>query len=438
MNILLTPYQKSSLKDGDKLYLQLFDRIIHQYISLLIVVAFIDGFAIEKLGLTRIETFYYSGLVVLLFFRTIFVPLPKIVRNYLLAFFLMIVLGILMTQSELARLVGDVRYFFRSILIFVLVAWFYSTTKVINYKDMNKVFVNYWFVISFLILLHLFTGFGGTHSISGRERGIISSYFRTGNVISFVLLLSWLSIYVNTKKIYLRLTITLISLLVAILLSSKAIGLTIVILVFFYWFLYFDSKSIYLKVVLRLLAVLVIFVMLFFWQNVARGILMFFASFVPSGEAVLYKMEVQNLLTVFVSTRDVQALQLINSLINDGLSAWLFGYGAITDLGFEILVESDPFDILKFYGIWGVLFFYLPMIVETYFISTNDYLKKSYFKVYFFLMSSLLATVIVSTITGHIITTPTPMIPLGIIFGVWHSSRLRAQIYLSERETIKY
>lgn len=426
----LAEYQGSLFERRENAFLQSFDRFLHRYIASLVLVAFLDGFAIEKLGLTKIETVYYIGLLFFLFLRMFFVPLTNTIRIYLLLFFLSILLGVLFTEPQLSRLAGDIKYFLRSILLFSLVLWFYSTTKAVNYNEIQKVFFYYWFLVAFLVLLHLMTGFGGVHSPGGRERGIISSYFRTMNVISFVFLLSWLNVYINNRNLYFRIITIAISLVVALLMSSKAVGLTIIILVFMHWLFYFSAKSVYIKLSLQLLAFVILCAIVLFWQEIARGVLTIFASAVPNGESVLYRMQVNDLLTVLFATRDVQVMQLMEAFSNSSLNTWFFGFGATTEMVFSTLVESDPFDILKFYGIAGFLLCYIPFIINSFFIITTKQLQMRMFAFYVFIVGAILATFIVSTVTGHIITTPTPMVVLGVIFGVWYSPRLRAQIYL--------
>jgi len=406
----LAEYQGSLFERRENAFLQSFDRFLHRYIASLVLVAFLDGFAIEKLGLTKIETVYYIGLLFFLFLRMFFVPLTNTIRIYLLLFFLSILLGVLFTEPQLSRLAGDIKYFLRSILLFSLVLWFYSTTKAVNYNEIQKVFFYYWFLVAFLVL--------------------ISSYFRTMNVISFVFLLSWLNVYINNRNLYFRIITIAISLVVALLMSSKAVGLTIIILVFMHWLFYFSAKSVYIKLSLQLLAFVILCAIVLFWQEIARGVLTIFASAVPNGESVLYRMQVNDLLTVLFATRDVQVMQLMEAFSNSSLNTWFFGFGATTEMVFSTLVESDPFDILKFYGIAGFLLCYIPFIINSFFIITTKQLQMRMFAFYVFIVGAILATFIVSTVTGHIITTPTPMVVLGVIFGVWYSPRLRAQIYL--------
>lgn len=412
----------------------LLDKTIHLCILLLIVVLFIDGYATEKHITDRIETAYFLCILLILIIRMFFASTKKIILAYLGISLFIILLGIFISGVDSSRLASDVRYFSRSILIGALVFSFYTTSKVIHFRSIKTVFVAYWLLILLFVSLHIFFGIGGVTTGSTENiKSIFTSYFQSGNEVSFIFLLSWYFIFNFTKSNLLKLITTVLTILAAIFMSSKAITVSLFLLLAMSIFMYFERNSVRRKAFIRYLLVLILIFILLFSLELIELLLVTFSNLSPDGNNVLFKLDSSKIITLVLSSRDLKAMEMLEVFSNSEPLVWFFGLGSSELINERTLVESDPFDILKFYGIFGIIFYYAPLFYIAFNIFNKKHLKKAFLNYFSFFAGTIVVTIFTSTATGHILTSPATMLILGLIFGTWFSSSLREEFLIQTK-----
>lgn len=418
--------QKSSLHVN-------FDRFIHLYFSVLIIVLFIDGYATENLGFDRLETMYFLGLVVLLLVRTLLIP-PKLLSVwYLLGFVFLLISTFFFTWFDIVKLVDDFRLFARSVLIATLVYGFYQSSNSIGIKDFQRSIVLYWFCITFFILLHYWYGFGGVTRGTGIGlKPVIGSFFQGGNEIAFILVICWFYLFTMMKSSLIRVVVTAFTVGVAFLLSSKAAVVALFALLGGYLLWHLGRGSLVRRVLFRILVVIMCILALVFNTDIAYAILTVTMDFSLGEETLFSKLRKFDLLTLFLAGRDLKAAAMIDAMNDGGVIVWLFGLGSSFEIDGRYMVEIDILDVLKSFGLLGMLAYYIPIIWVLMKVWASDFLRLQVFRFYVFILGAGLATIMFSMSTGHILTSPAPMLILAMVFGVAGSRRCREE--LSKRE----
>jgi len=391
-----------------------------------VLVAFIDGFSIQKVGFDRIETGYFLILLsaLLAWWLTSNMQLPWIL--YLIVMLACLWLGVLVTSPTATRLMDDTRYFMRSYLLGVMVFFYFQSLR-LHANRLTKLYSMQWWLIAAFVLAHFFLGFGGVASKSGDLRPIYSSFFKEGNVIAFFFVVVWFYHYSRGYSWMRRMWLTAISFFVAGLLSSKAAILCMALLIFFHWLAYFKAAS-RLNAALANFAVLASLVALivFFHELMDMFIWMLIYLF-PDGAVILHRLSSWDVLTVLTSTRDLRVMELFNDMQAYSVGQILFGIGFNEVLASGKLIESDPFDILQAFGVAGILVFYFPVLSVLWIIKKDRVVRKVDFNYYVFALGTFYATIFVSTATGHILLTPMVMILFGIVFGYFMNIRQHAR-----------
>lgn len=387
-----------------------------------VLVAFIDGFSIERVGFTRIETSYFAALLITLLMWWFLSKISLLWLSYLLFLLACLWLGSVITGSGLPRLLDDSRYFLRSYVLGVLVFLYFQSldSRMFNAR---KFFSMQWGLIALLVLIHFLTGFGGVIGRGGVYKPMYSSFFQEGNVIAFVFVIAWFYLYTNTDSTKCKVGLTVLTLLIGGLLSSKAAVLCIPLLLVFHWVSYFKASS-------RGKAILANFVIWaaaigfigFFYELMDLLIRLLIVLF-PDGAVMLYRLDSWDVLTVLTSTRDLRVIELFSDMQHYSVGELLFGIGFKSVLEAHKLIESDIFDILQAFGIVGVMVFCFPVLAIFWIIKKDRVVRSRNFSHYVFTLGALYATLFVSTATGHILLTPTAMILLGVVFGYFISER---------------
>lgn len=415
------------------------DRCIHLLILLWIVVLFIDGYALENTTIDRIETSYYVIILFLLLIRLITVPINRSVISYILIALSTVLIGILLTEPSIQRLVDDLRYLIRSLIVGILVFWFYSTTTCISYHKIRALFIVYWLSITGFVLLHYFFHIGGVTGGAGQLKPIYTSFFKEGNMVAFAYLLAWFHLFATSNSYIIRILGTAVSLFLSSLMSSKALSLMIILLILLKWAYYFSRYSLFNKYFTFTWLIVLSTSLALYFSEIINFINYFFMQISPDSDQILYKIDTQDPLTVLFSTRDIKTQILWSEMQNRFLFTWLFGLGATEAINEVTLIEIDPFDIFKFYGLLGILIYAIALLKIGKILYQSSALKIHATDFYIFFMGALISSLVVSSLTGHILTTSGGMILLGMIFGVLASKRLQQDMlqFQNQKSIIK-
>lgn len=404
------------------------DWLMHLLLLSWVFMLFVDGFANERMGFARIETAYYALFLLLAAIRLAYVSTKKALVGYVLVVMTTVVIGILVTEPSTQRLVDDIRYLVRSLIIGVFSYWLYSTSRWIAYKNIRLLLLTFCVAITGFVFLHYVVGIGGITGASGQLKPIYTSYFKEANVVALVYLISWFHLYATTRNHFFRIFGTLIVLFVSILMSSKALTLMILGLVVFEKAWRFSNHSSVNRLVMRATAGIVVVTGILFLTEMSELMIRMFAEMSPDGARILSRMNSQTLLTVLLSTRDLKAMALLNEVDGSGAATWLFGLGAADMIEGNVLVESDPFDIFKFYGLVGVGLYVVAITVIYWLVIRQKYLRLFAPGFYVFYVGSIFAVLAVASFTGHILTGPGAMLMLGMVFGAVASPRIRNEM----------
>ncbi len=399
-------------------------KLIWSFLCLISLVAYIDGYLIERVGFTRFETIYYATLLFLLLIWTIFNRISMFWFAYLLILLVSFWSGILINGMDTGRLIDDTRYYLRSYLLGILVFLFFSQTYFLQ-KSINRFMWLQWFVIVFAVVIHLLFGFGGVHTQRGLLRDIYSAFFKEGNVVSFFLVCIWYYLYCFLSRSYfIRPVLTVITFITLVLLSSKASILAMVFLIFYHWITYFKKKSQLRRITSNLLIFSSITWLILFFERFIEFLVDLFVIILPDSAKIAYRLTTWDVLTVLTSTRNLRIMQLFQDIKHFSLGEWLFGIGFNDILENEKLIESDFFDAFQAFGITGLILLYIPWIMAFFYIKRDKTIKYYDFRHWVFVMGMLYGNILISTATGHVIMTPMAVILLGMTFGRFVNARL--------------
>ena len=408
-----------------RLYSFLLSRSIFLLIGCISIVAYIDGYLIERVGFMRFETIYYVLLLSILLIWILTHKISQLWLGYLLLLLAAIWIGVLLNGMDSGRLIEDTRYYLRSYLLGILVFLFFTTIK-ISQKELNFFFWIQWLIIVSAVVVHLLTGFGGTHT--GREtlRNIYAGFFKEANVVSFFLVCVWYYLYVYLKGRYtlIRYVITAITLAVVTLMSSKASMVAIFFLFAYHWLNYFKVKSSFRRVSANMFIILCLFFSVIFFNQIIEAFLQLLIMVVPDSATIVSRLNTRDVITVLTSTRNLRLLEFFAEMKDYNLSKWLFGIGFKEILEKDKLIESDLFDIMQGFGLVGLIILYVPLILSYIYIIKDIRLRKADFRLWVFIMGIWHVNFFISTATGHVILTPMAVILLGLVFGYWQNTRL--------------
>ena len=266
-------------------------------------------------------------------------------------------------------------------------------------------------------------------ALPGEIKPEYTSYFREFNVMSFVYLVAWFHLFATGTGKIKRALITVISLVIAALMGSKASLIMIVFLLVTFYVFHFMRRSYGRKLFVQISAVLLTSFFFIFWVDIWKLLLDLFAKISPGGALILSKLRTQDILTVVFSTRNLKALALLDMMQKKGLAEWLFGIGATDTINGNVLIESDPFDVFKVYGLIGIVVLYIVIVLLAWrLVDKQKRLKREAFNSYVFFYGVVVAIVIVPPLTGHIFSSPGGMLFLGLIFGALASEKMRSEM----------
>jgi hypothetical protein len=411
-----------SLQGGYNKYLT---GLIWLLLCLITLVAYIDGFLIERTGFTRFETIYYVTLLFLLLIWVTLNRIPLLWLAYLLILLVTFWCGTLLNGMDTGRFIDDTRYYLRSYLLGILVFLFFRRTY-FDQKSINYFIWLQWFVIVVAVAIHLLLGFGGTHTERGVLRDIYSAFFKEANVVSFFLICLWyyLHCYLYGNFYFIRISVMIVTFITVVLLSSKASMLAMLFLIFYHWITYFKKKSQLRRVVSNLLMFSSITWLIIYFEKFTELLIDLFVIILPDSAQIAYRLNTWDVITVLTSTRNLRILQLFEDIKHFSFSEWLFGIGFNYILEKEKLIESDFFDAFQAFGIIGLFLIYIPWIIALFYIKYDKAIKYSDFRHWVFAMGILYGNLLISTATGHVIMTPMAVILLGIILGRFVNSRM--------------
>lgn len=405
--------------------------LIWSSICSIAIVAYIDGFMIERIGFNRFETAYYVFTLVLLLMWLAVNRVSLFWLSYITLLLVSLWTGVLVNGVDTSRLIEDTRYYVRSYLLGVLTFIFFLYTP-IRKNSLNRFFWLQWIIVVCGVFIHFLFGFGGMHSERGIIRDIYSGFFKEANVVSFFLVCNWYYLYCDLKErsFFIRYLITAITMLAVILMSSKASILAIFFLLSYHWLNYFKIKSNFRRIMANLLIFLFVFSAIIFFNNIIELFLQFIIRVVPDSAVIAYRLNTWDVITVLTSTRNLRLLRLFDEMRHYSFTEWLFGIGFNDILKFEKLIESDFFDSLQAFGLVGTTLLYLPWILAFIYLQKDKILKNIDFKLWVFMAGSFYVNLLISTATGHVILTPMAVILLGLIFGYWQNKRSVLKIRL--------
>lgn len=410
-------------------------KLIWSILFLISLVAYIDGYLIERVGFTRLETIYYVFLLIVLLVWVILNRVSIFWSGYLLILLVALWSGVLLNGMDTGRFIDDTRYYLRSYLLGILVFLFFSKTYFIQ-KSFNRFMWIQWFVIVIAVAIHLLFGFGGTHSGRGVLRDIYSAFFKEANVVSFFLVCIWYYLYcfLYGNFFCLRFVITGVTLITTILLSSKAALLAMFFLIFYHGITYFKKKSQLRRILFNMVIFGSLICLILFFERFIEMLIDLFVIILPDSAKIAYRLTTWDVLTVLTSTRNLRILQFFQDIKHFSLSEWLFGIGFHDILEKEKLIESDFFDAFQAFGIIGLTLLYLPWIMAFIFLKYDKIVKLYEFKHWVYIMGIFYVNILVSTATGHVIMTPMAVILLGITFGRFINVRLVIKRNITENE----
>ena len=391
----------------------------------LALVKFVNGLVTEVVGFDRLETMYY---LTILFFSSLCVLrcFHRFFALYLFVLLLAVLLGVLLSGADQSRLLGDVRYYFRSYIIAILLAWIIVKSEMYTDSKTKKFFLIQWGVITFFVLLDFFFGFG-------RLDGFVKmSYFLEGNVTAFVLLVSWFYLFLSTKTIWLKISISLVTFLVFVSMSVKGAMLVMVALVVFQIHANFSKAMFgYKKRVYNLILFSLFITLMAFSEQVLYLVAKSFVGVLPDSEVFLHRLQEWDILAVLTSTRNLRVEELFMRMGDYSVTQLLFGIGFSDVLAKNLLIESDFFDTLQAFGIVGATLFYLPLLLAFVFLKKSKATMLHNHESYIFSMGVFYAMIFMSIGTGHILITPASMIVIGVVCGIYYVRYKRERMLYS-------
>ena len=366
----------------------------------------------------RLQTIFYIVLMSLFFFRIYIVKINKKLILYILLFITIILLGSLFTDISKERVTTDIRYLFRSVLLGIFSFYFFYSYKYSENK-LKIFFKIIWFSVTFFVLLQFFFDLGrATHKVT------YISYFNEINALSFIYVVSWFSLFLSGSKSVTNVLVTIITFIIGLLLGSKASVLMIIFLLVFYFISIQKKKSSKTRLVINLLLFSSFIISIFFFNTIIDLFfeIIFLSS--PEGAAMIHKTERYDLslVTALLSTRDLRILNLLHHMeYNFSIQEIFFGIGMSNDL--LPMIESDFFDILQAFGVFGIMLYFIPLGMLFFYLKSNNILYYSYHNNYIFSLGVFYIAIIMSTLTGHIFISPSAMIIFGAVFGYMFSIR---------------
>ena len=333
----------------------------------------------------------------------------------LLFYGLFYVLGIILFKNG-TGFFSEVRGVCRAFYFPALLISLYSIKEEINISKMTLMVILITYLVGILVPNCLNIGFKSYEITKAGTLGFFNSANEISGIISILTPIMVL-ILVSTKKIIPSLIIIGMYLVVILTIGTKTplISLGITILFAYLWFVTKEiKKKSYKKILLSFLVLLV----------ATTGIIIVLpkTNFYKNIKTHLDYLKVDNVVDVFQNKELIDHFifsQRLTFLENRQLDYYqsntyqkLFGIGYLNGTETEKAIEMDYFDIYYSHGIIGFIIYF--GIYGYFFYLIMKKRKKVDFSMYMIYVSILLS-IILSFITGHIITAPAVSILVVII-----------------------
>jgi len=378
----------------------------------LIISSALDGWIIDSFGFDRFITGYYILLLLMILLSSLYYYIHPLLVIYFLLVLSFILMGVALNGGDEQRLFNDVRSFMRSVTLGIFTFYFICTLKNSSEHFVYYFFKLHWFGVTLFVLLDFFLGIG-----SGNTHGAYS-YFREVNSLCFLYIISWF--YLITSKCERKKTVyTILTIIVSLLLTSKALTILVPGLLVFYLYSKFSEKSFLKSVFVNVNLAVLMTLFVFFFSEFLTLLFWFVSNFSADGDELLYWLEKVDILTVLTSTRNLRVEMLLNTVVeNWSLLEIFFGKGMLYAISSGYLVESDPFDIFIAFGIFGFFLLWLPVLVMLFVLKRRKWKRSNGADKHLFLLGSTYALIFMSCMTGHVLISPMTMITLGVLVAM--------------------
>lgn len=303
-----------------------------------------------------------------------------------------------------------------------------SLILLINLSENNNINIKIdtWKNLFLIYILLIFIPTIFNIGFNGYTQGKVGSigWFNSSNEISAILsILLPLFIYgLNKMKLVLKLVISLITLYVVFNLGSKIIILSLGLIIMYYGFIYIkklikENKKKQLGIVLvTLILIITLGIMIIPKTNFYKNIKLHLDFLeVDSITEVLTNYKVFD--HFIFSSRLTFLENTASNYLESNISEKLLGIGYIENYASDDvnlkMIEIDPFDIFFRHGLIGFIIYFLPFIISLIVIIKNYRKEKNNEKLQ--LLFSIILSIILMNLSGHVLTSPAVSIYLSII-----------------------
>lgn len=390
--------------------------LVH-YIAIFPIILFLDGYLTEFRYFYRLETIYLNSVLLFMFVLT-----PFNIKRY---FFIILIFSFAVSfelvrglQGLNAPFGGDLKLTMRSSVFFILAFWFGSTLRE---ADLRYISQSLFYLVSILILLHLFFGVGGVINARGVMKPIYTSYFQEGNVVAIFYTLAWINTFLYSNRKWKKAVLSVLALFVLSLMSSKlGAGMLLITLIVYQ----FRNSPMYHFIKMRLIIYAALFLVLLFVildpSIIILAAVNVFVFILPDSAKFLHLVEKIDPIVAITSGRSVKLEHFFDRLWSSDFGTVMFGSGFDVILRNGWYIESDFFDIFQFVGLIGFLIFVTPIVtilfdrVEKFEISNRLSFGKSTL-VFILFFSAIMS--------GHSFISPAVLMVFGVAIGVFRACR---------------
>ena len=393
--------------------------IISTFILLGPILDLITGFCLHSLNISltlgiivRLIFLIYMCLIVIFIFKK-----KKLIVPYLIIglYFILYVLGMIIYDNTIlfTEIQGLVKVFYFPILFI----------SIYSIKDEIKTSKMTLFVILFLYLIFIFVptllgiGYKSYEVTKEGTLGFFNSANEVSGIISILTPIMFIILY-KAKNLIPKL-ILLVMYLVVILMMGTKTPLISLIITLFVVFIYFGKKFI----IEKNYKVIIISILVIIIGIISLVLVIPKTNFYKNIRTHLDYLGLNNITEVFSKEKYVDHF-IFSSRIkflkkkakiynNEPLYKKIFGIGYINNNKQTKMIEMDYFDIYYSHGIIGFIIFFVPIIYIIYKIFKNKR-NKSFDNIMLYV--SVLLIVLLSLLTGHIITSPSVSLLCIIIF----------------------
>ncbi|MDD5888452.1 MAG: O-antigen ligase family protein [bacterium] len=350
-------------------------------------------------------------------YTTVFIYKKKKSSIYYLVFIIYTILYLLANiifkdSSIFSELQGLLRVFYFPLLLISL----YDLKDEIKISKMTLVITLFIYIIAIFIPILLNVGFKTYQITKTGTLGFYNSANEISGIISIITPLIFI-IFKETKGIIIKVLLTLLYLFVILTIGTKTplLALLITIGMTYIWLIIHYLKNKKYKPLLISFSLIVVglasLIIIIPKTNFYKNIIVHLDYLQVDNITDIFQDE--KLIDHFIFSERITFYGSKKSIYqNSNIYQKLFGIGYINDNKLTKLIEMDYYDIYYSHGLLGFLLF---MSIPLYILFKFSFQKRTYNFNMYMINTSLLLIIILSLMTGHIITAPAVSIIVVII-----------------------